>query len=164
MTRIVALTCAAVVAAATIGSASGPIGFYGIVSKVVFEPDEKNPERVRVFGAFAHVEGANAARISSAKRGYLYFQIPPADRASAQLVRTEWADLKAVAGTGQAVAFGRWGWSSIGRASQTELRVRPDTEQPSVPADYWTDSGIVKLHPNGGNADVVKQLKAALTQ
>ena len=163
MIRIVALTCAAVVAAATISSASGPIGFYGIISKVVFEPDEKNPERVQVFGAFAHVEGFDAPLVSSAKRGYLYFRIPP-EGASAPLVRTEWADLKAVAGTGQAVAFGRWRWSSITRASQTELRVRPELEQPSAPADYWTDSGIVKLYSNGGNADVVTQLKAALRQ
>ncbi len=57
MTRTVALVLAAVVAAATTGSASGPIGVYGIVEKVVFEPNDKNPERVQVFGAFVHVEG-----------------------------------------------------------------------------------------------------------
>jgi len=161
MNRTVALVLAAVVAAATTGSASGPIGVYGIVEKVVFEPNDKNPERIQVFGAFVHVEGFTARLASSAARGYMYFRVPPA-RESAELVRAEWADLKAIAGTGQAVAFGRWGWSSINRARQSELRVRPTTEAPSAPADYWTDSGIVKLSATGGNADIVKQLKTAL--
>ena len=160
MTRIVALACAAVVAAATIASASGPIGIYGIVEKVVFEPDGKSPERVQIFGAFAHVEGFTPA-LSSAKRGYLYFRIPQTGE-SAETVRREWADLQAIAGTGQAVAFGRWGWSSAARAAQSELRIRPASERPSAPADYWTDSGVVKLSATGGNGEVVKQLKAAL--
>jgi hypothetical protein len=162
MTRIVALACAAVVAATTIGSASGPIGVYGIVEQVIFEPDERNPERVRIAGAFAYVEGFTPI-LSSAKRGYLYFRIPQTGE-SAQTVRREWADLKAMAGTGQAVAFGRWGWSSATRAAQSELRVRPASEAPSAPADYWTDSGLVKLSATGGNAEIVRQLKAALAR
>ena len=161
MTRTIALVLAAVVAAASTGSASGPIGVYGIVEKVVFEPNDKNPERVQLFGAFSHVEGRSGPLASPATRGYLYFQIPAAGQ-SAELVRSEWADLKAIAGTGQAVAFGGWGWSSIRRASQSELRVRPATEAPFGPADYWTDHGIVKLSATGGNADIVRQLKTAL--
>ena len=159
MTRTVALVLAAVVAVATVGSASGRIGIYGIVSKVVFEPDENNPERIQVFGAFSHVEGFDL--VSSPQRGYLYFRIPRS-RESLQRVRTEWADLNAIAGTGQAVAFGSLGWGSIRRASQSELRVRPETETPSAPADYRTDSGLVKLSATGGNAKVINELKAAL--
>ena len=88
-------------------SASGPVGIYGIVEKVVFEPNEQSPERIQVWGAFAYVDGgANSGlAVSSVKRGYLYFRLPASNVASArdvEAVKTEWADLKAVAGTGQA--------------------------------------------------------------
>jgi len=33
--------------------ASDPVGVYAIVDKVVFEPNETNPERIQVWGAFA---------------------------------------------------------------------------------------------------------------
>ena len=38
--------------------ASGPLGIYGIVEKVVFEPNEQAPERIQLWGAFAYVDGA----------------------------------------------------------------------------------------------------------
>ncbi len=53
--------------------ASGPVGIYGIVEKVVFEPNERSPERIQVWGAFAYVDGgANSGLgVSAVKRGYL---------------------------------------------------------------------------------------------
>src|SRR5205085_9851828 len=96
-------------------AASGPVGIYGIVEKVVFEPNEQSPERIQVWGAFAYVDGgANSGlAVSSVKRGYLYFRLPSSSVASArdmEAVRKEWADLKAVAGTGQTIGFGNWGY------------------------------------------------------
>ena len=38
-------------------SASGPVGIYGIIDKVVFEPNEQNAERLQVWGVFAYVDG-----------------------------------------------------------------------------------------------------------
>ena len=162
--------------------ASGPLGIYGIVEKVVFEPNEQSPERVQVWGAFAYVEGGGGAQgltVSAAKRGYLYFRL---GGSGDSLVKNEWADLKSVAGTGQAVGFGRWGYiggfgslqpdvrsrtppyileQSVGN-QQTDLRVRPATEKPAAPALYQTDSGVVKLSETGSHAAIVQQLKAAL--
>jgi hypothetical protein len=43
-----------------------------------------------------------------ATRGYLYLRIPSTAATAAASIRNEWADLKSVAGTGEAVAFGRW--------------------------------------------------------
>lgn len=57
MTRILALTVSVAIAAAATGSASGAIGIYGIVERVVFEPDERTPTRVQVWGAFAYADG-----------------------------------------------------------------------------------------------------------
>jgi hypothetical protein len=84
--------------------ASGPLGIYGIVEKVVLEPDEKSRERIQVWGAFMYVDGPGTApgAVSPARRGYLYFSLPPVipgftSSKQIDLVRNEWADLKAVA-------------------------------------------------------------------
>jgi hypothetical protein len=171
-------------------TASGPLGIYGIVEKVVFEPDEKAPERIQVWGAFAYVDGGadRALAVSPAKRGFLYFTLPiilPATTSQVDLIRREWADLKAVAGTGQAIGFGSWGYSGrfsglrpdasaaelprIFEASprggtQTDLRVRPASEALRAPAGYQTNAGIVRLAADGSHAAIVKQLKGALNQ
>src|SRR5687768_763042 len=154
-----AFACALGAAAGPVVSASGPLGVYGIVEKVVFEPNERTPERVQVWGAFAYVEGRSPSDISPVTRGYLYFRLPTYGE-SVDTVRKEWADLKAVAGTGQAVGFGSWGY--IGRFNRlapdsrpaapgvilervpsggatTDLRVRPAAEPPTQPAAYQTN-------------------------
>ena len=169
-------------------SASGPLGVYGIIEKVVFEPDEARAERIQVWGAFAYVDGGagSALGVSKAERGYLYFRLPnpnPATTGLMDLVRREWADLKAVAGTGQAVGFGSWGYIGAFRSLEpgtrsnqppyilestptggnlTDMRVRPAAEKPANPAPYQTSGGVVKISANGNRADIVKQLQDAL--
>ncbi len=162
-------------------TASGPLGVYGIVEKVVFEPSEAAPERIQVWGAFAYVEGpgGQGLAVSPAKRGYMYFRMDPA---KTDIIKKEWADLKAVAGTGQAIGFGLWfyigGFGALQpdtrtnmppyilesgpRNPQTDLRVRPASETPASPAQYQTNAGIVKLTETGGHAAIVAQLKDAL--
>jgi hypothetical protein len=180
----------AFLAASTSLFASGRIGFYGIVEKIVFEPNEAAPERLQVWGAFMYVDGAASQNIatSPAKRGYLYFRISSnipnfTPQSQIDLAKKEWADLKAVAGTNQAIGFGNWGY--IGQfavlepdriagppsylwerkpqgGERADLRVRPATEAPSAPATYQMDTGIVKLNEAGSHATVVKQLRDAL--
>jgi hypothetical protein len=159
-------------------SASGALGVYGVVEKVVFEPSEAAPERIQVWGAFAYVNGAAAGQgltVSPAKRGYMYFRMDPS---KADIIKKEWADLKAVAGTGQAIGFGEWFYFGVfgalrpdaptdrllDRSGQADLRVRPASETPASPAQYQTNAGIVKLSETGGHAAIVKQLKDALKQ
>ena len=168
--------------------ASGPVGIYGVIEKVVFEPSEQAPERLQVWGAFAYVDGAaGGLTISEVQRGYLYFKVkdPNLRTISETPAATfaEWKDLKTVAGTGQAVAFGRWNYigafgalmPSVRSAQppyiletvpsgggQTDMRVRPESEKPANPAAYQTNSGVVKLSDQGNFADVVKKLKSAM--
>lgn len=170
--------------------ASGPVGIFGIVEKVIFEPSAASPERLQVWGAFAYVDGNERTAIvaSPAKRGYLYFKLPSiAENNSTareiEAAKVEWADLQAVAGTGQAVAFGKWGYISgfsqlspdvqpvlpavilerkPGGGRATDLRVRPASEAPASPATYQPDAGIVKIPDAGNHAAVVKDLRAAL--
>lgn len=188
--RMIRLALIAVLLASTSLSASGRLGFYGIVEKVVFEPSEAAPERIQVWGAFMYVDGGASQNIAvtAAKRGYLYFRIKSnyegyTSQAQIDLNKKEWADLKAVAGTGQAVGFGRYGYiGSFGvlepsgvaappsylyenrpsGGDQADLRVRPATEEPRSPATYQTETGIVKLSDTGSHADVVKRLREAL--
>ena len=91
--------------------------------------------------------------------------------------------VRSVAGTGQAVAFGLWGYigafqsldpgahpkspSGIlemhpGRGERTNLRVRPAAEPPADPAAYMTNAGVVRLSGEGSRADIVLMLEAAL--
>ena len=170
--------------------ASGPIGIFGIVEKVVFEPNESAPERVQIWGAFAYVDGNEQTAIvaSPARRGYLYFKLPSiaannSTQKEIEAAKVEWADLSAVAGTGQAVGFGTWGYiagfaalspdaqpvrPSIilermpGGGRATDLRVRPASEAPTFPATYQPNAGVVKLPETGNHAAVVKDLRAAL--
>jgi len=164
--------------------ASGPIGVYGIVEKVVFEPSAAAPERIQVWGAFAYADIAvGPSAFSPAKRGYMYFRLPEsATPAAIDTIKKEWADLQSVAGTGQAIAFGQWGYiggfgglqpdtrsqrppyileSSPGNP-QTDLRVRPASETPAGPAQYQTNAGIVKLSDTGSHAAIVQLLKDTL--
>ena len=183
-------TLAAVAILAADVFASGRLGFYGIIEKVVFEPSESAPERIQVWGAFMYVDGGASQNIAvtAAKRGYLYLRIKSnyegyTPQAQIDLNKKEWADLKAVAGTGQAVGFGRYGYiGSFGvlepggvaaapsylyenrpsGGDQADLRVRPATEAPRSPATYQTETGIVKLSDTGSHANVVRQLREAL--
>jgi hypothetical protein len=192
MKRTVALVIVILVATLSRASASGPLGIYGIVEKVVFEPSEASPERIQVWGAFAYTDnlGGKGTTISKAVRGYLYFKLPDAsstasEQASIATVKKEWMDLKSVAGTGQAVGFGRWfyiaGFGSLQPdqppqppsvilfnvprgGSGADLRVRPASEPPASPAIYQTDVGIVKLSEQGSHAAIVKELKGALNR
>jgi hypothetical protein len=176
----VAVACLVLLFSLRTSLASGPVGIYGIVEKVIFEPNEQAPERVQVWGAFAYADGTGgrALSISPAKRGYLYFRLPTVipgstEPSQVETVRKEWADLKAVAGTGQAIAFGSWGYRSNNRpphllergsrgGEAADMRVRPASEAPASPAAYQTNAGIVKLGADGSHAAVVKQLQEAL--
>ena len=185
----VVLTIAALVPLA----ASGPLGIYAIVERVVFEPNETAPEQIQVWGAFAYADlGPNNQLLgaSPAKRGYMYFRLRPnaattLSESQVELVRREWNDLKSVAGTGEAVAFGKWGYigafdgltpaarnysppyileqvPAVNRQSQTDLRVRQSTEKPVSPAYYQTNVGVVKLTATENFAPIIQSLRTAL--
>lgn len=169
--------------------ASGPVGLYGIIDKVVFEPNESAPERLQVWGAFAYADiqqDGSGLGISPAKRGYLYFKIRSATpgfttEKQVEAIKNEWMDLKSVAGTGQAVGFGKWGYiagfdslqpdaspqspgvileATPRGGATTDLRVRPATEPPASPATYQTNAGVIKLDATGRHAAIVKALKS----
>jgi hypothetical protein len=111
--------------------ASDPMGVYCIVDKVVLEPAER-PDRAQVWGTCA-LANTNDWYFQAPAKGYFYFAAPAGQEDRA---RAEWADLKSVAGTGQAVGFARR-YRAVGR-------FRPATEQPTKPEDYPLHTGVIK--------------------
>jgi hypothetical protein len=161
--------------------ASGTAGVYALLTKVVLEPNASAPERIQLWGAFTLAEGANTL---TPQRGYMYFKLP-ADPKLREAALKEWTDFKTIAGTGQAVAFGRFGY--IG-AFADELISRPagnppyvllegaqvpgmwgaknpvraESVTPAAPDNYPVDMGLTKLSSTGNLAAVVKRLEEAL--
>ena len=168
-------------------SASGEVGVYAIVSKVVLEPNDTAPERIQIWGAFTLVDKdiTTGKQTLTPQRGYMYFTLSgSASRKDVAL--KEWTDFKSIAGTGQAVAFGRFFY--IGRfadelisrpagsvpyvlmggdpvsfnGSHGENPVRAESVTPASPNAYPLNMGLTKLSSTGTLAAVVEQLQAAI--
>jgi hypothetical protein len=188
--RGVVVVVAAVFAASSLW-ASGPTGIYGIVSKVVLEPNDRAPERIQIWGAFTLVDGGTGSggKTLTPQKGYLYFELDAAlSPAQREAALKEWADFKSIAGTGQAVAFGQFGYIGV---FSDELITRPAGMPPYVlininnpvgplrsraenpirseptparPSPYPLNMGLTKLPRTGSLGAVVKQLEDALTK
>lgn len=128
--------------------ASDWTGVYARVDKVVFEPNATAPERIQVWGAFALATKDNRNTYDSAQRGYLYYSLKPGKE---EVCRKEWADLKAVAGTGQIVGFG-------GRNQPARLRKAADN--PADPDVYPVDHGVTRISDYRSDYEPIRDLKS----
>ena len=147
-----------VVAAAAILVAARPasdwVGVYGVIDRVVMEPDTLNPKTIQVWGVFAVAQGvvidANGRATPDlnayfpARRGYLYYASEGTD-SRGRPVLAEWADLRTVAGTGVPVGFG-----SRFPARTPPIRVRRPSEKPANPDFYTVGLGVTRLSPSAG--------------
>ena len=133
-------------------NASVPVGVYASVDQVVFEPNEAEPERVRVSGVFALWDEEGGNGYDAPQRGYLYYSC---SRQHVTLCRNEWADLKSVAGTGQIIGFGS--------RSLLAGRVRSANDRASAPDVYPIQFGVVRMgsSPRGAIFDQLKALTRA---
>ena len=113
--------------------ASDPLGAYCIVDKVVMEPAEDKAERAQIWGTCA-LANSNDWYFTPPAKGYFYFSAPAGQEVAA---RAEWADLKSVAGTTQAVGFARR-YKPVGR-------FRVAAEKPSAPDAYPIHMGVLKV-------------------
>jgi hypothetical protein len=155
--------------------ASGPIAVYAIVDKVVMEPDEKAPERIQIWGAFAVETERLSGKYAPAQAGYLYYKIDPWEcgpntpnltgdgkaavsdcvASAERAARTIWSDLKKMAGTGEAIGFG--GYFGGGSAP---AKVRKATDKPQSPNSFSYDNPVVTL--GAAQRHIAAGLKAAL--
>lgn len=123
--------------ASTVFAKRGSIAIYAIVDKVVFEPDEQSPKRVRIWGTFVVPAAMSSGEYRPVQRGHLYFTtLEGVDEAT----RLEWFNLQKFAGTGQCVGFGQY-WVPNPLDEQgnphhsLEARVRRDEDE-SRPDEY----------------------------
>jgi hypothetical protein len=118
--------------------ASEPIGIYGVIDKVVLEPNADAPTRIQIWGTFSLAKQPPGQGVTfvGPTHGYLYYSL---DQGDADVCRKEWADLKKVAGTSQIIGFG----------SRTSLdangHLRKPTEKPDSPDKYPLGFGLVKM-------------------
>jgi hypothetical protein len=129
--------------------ASVPLGVYAVVDKVVMEPSDADPQRVQVWGAFAVWSEHDGLGYRAPKRGYLYYGCA---KAHLRICRSEWADLRSVAGSGQMIGFGS--------RSLAAGRVRAADELALAPESYPIQFGVVQLGsaPRGAIFDQLKAL------
>jgi hypothetical protein len=128
---------------------SDQTGIYARVDKVVLEPDGTAPERIQVWGAFALARKEDRNTYDSAQRGYLYFSCKPGKE---EICRKEWADLKAIAGTGKVVGFG-------GRFL-SRPRVRKAEERATDPDEYPLNFGLVRVSDRRSDYPPIPELKS----
>jgi len=124
-------------------------GVYARVDKVALEPNATSPERIQIWGAFALASKEDRNSYDSPQRGYLYFSCKPGKE---EVCRKEWADLKAIAGTGQVIGFG-------GRF-QTRPRLRKPEDKPEDPDEYPLNFGLVKMGDRSSDYPPVRALKS----
>jgi hypothetical protein len=163
LSLILVFTAIALVLTAHKPSASASIGIYAIVEKVVFEPGEHDQQRVKIWGAFAVPKPNTSGRYKPAQRGYLYFSSVPEREGT---VKKEWADLRSVAGTGQAIGFAQYWVPTPNAPGGNPHRVLDVTvykpSDAAEPAAYPLGMGVMKLGVAGSPPAILGQLRQAL--
>lgn len=129
-------------------SASDPCGVYGIVEKVVLEPNDTEPTSVQVWGVFGLSDAKFGGGYVAAQRGYFYYTCTKGRDTTCV---NEWNDLKSVAGKEQFVGFG-------GRYLATG-RLRKVDEKPAAPDIYPIQMGVMRFGPSAVQTDVLAVLK-----
>ena len=111
--------------------ASDPIGVIAILTKVQMEPNDQAPERIKLWGAFSVPTPGGGVHRNPARKGVTYFKLTPGRETE---IRNEWADLKAMAGTGRAVGFGSfWVPANDRHARVCTLRPRCESTRKTPP-------------------------------
>jgi hypothetical protein len=137
---------------AAIPRASVPIGVYAMVEKVVLEPNDTQPQRIQIWGAFA-VADRTPAGYGPAQRGYLYYSCPAGQET---ICRNEWNDIRSMAGRDELIGFGD--------RNRPRDRVRAADERPASPSTYPIQMGVFKLGPGNLPEAMSARLRAALKQ
>jgi hypothetical protein len=148
----------------------GSVGVYAMVQKVVFTPNAQAPATIQVWGVFVWVDGGlkTPGPINLPQRGYMYFKLP-ANATEAAGTKKQWADIQAIAGSAQIIAFGDWRYAGPFEdlyipvaGGQEEVRVRKQNEVPAKPITYPVKTGLMKIATDSSHAELSNLMKAFL--
>jgi hypothetical protein len=144
---------------------NGNIGIYGIVDKVVFEPDENVPERIQIWGLFVVPIPISSGLYKAPQHGVLYFSIP-SDRK--EIARKEWIELRKLAGSGQILGFTQY-WvpnpSDPQGNPHTSLVIQVHKNLPlASPDSYPLGIGVLKIDDGRKSEDYEKQIITQLKE
>jgi hypothetical protein len=81
---------------------SGTIGIYAVIDQVTFEPESQSANFVKISGVFVVPVPMSSGAYTTAKRGYLYFRVPPGME---EVARKDWTGIRLAAGTGRVIGF-----------------------------------------------------------
>jgi hypothetical protein len=168
--RVVILCAAVILLLVQLSVAkNGNIGIYGIVDKVVFEPEGSSPERIQIWGLFVVPVPISSGLYKAPQRGILYFSVP-ADRK--ETAGKEWIELKRLAGSGQLLGFTEY-WvpnpSDPQGNPHTSLVVHVKKNGPlGLPDAYPLGIGVLRIDgghkPEDYERQIITQLKESPTQ
>jgi hypothetical protein len=99
--------------------AGGPPPAQLVVEKIVFEPNEKAPKRVQIWGQFALLD--NGAHYGAPVKGYLYYEI---EQGKEEKAKKEIDVVKKAAGRKYVVSFGHCGYPDV-KAQLRKPGVKP---------------------------------------
>ena len=148
---------------------NGNIGIYGIVDKVVLEPDENAAERIQIWGLFVVPIPISSGLYKAPQRGVLYFSIP-SDRK--EIARKEWIELRKLAGSGQILGFTQY-WvpnpSDPQGNPHTSLVIHVHRNLPLAwPDSYPLGIGVLRIDdghkPEDYERQIITQLKGTPRQ
>lgn len=132
---------------------SDPVGTYCLLTAVVLQPNDTEPQSIQLKGAFAVSDAKPGGGYLPAAAGYLYFSCPRGKDATCW---NEWSDLKKLAGAGQIAGIGsRFG--PLGRVRKADEPLGSPDPYPiamgvfTSARDTWMDPAIL--------ADLRKALK-----
>jgi hypothetical protein len=146
MRRILLAAVVGLLAWAGAARASDPVGIYALVEKVVLEPKDDKAERAQVWGVFRFAVKNSGDEYSAPVYGHIDYGLAPGKTDD---TRREWADLKKIAGTGQAVAFAsRYGAKGT---------LRKASEKSDKHEAYPIADGLHKLDSDG---EIAKGLRS----
>jgi len=146
----VLLTAAfALVVTGTSVRASDPICVFAKIDKVVLEPNDSSPDRIQLWGSFCVADSKDNNSYLPPQKGYLYYKLP---ETNSEAARTEWNDLKAVAGSGDVIGFGS-------RRVQ-HPKLRDAKEKPENPDPYSVGFGLVKANQRSASYGPIKALQS----
>lgn len=147
---------------------SDRVGVYAVVDSVRVSPATGTPTTIQVWGVFSvaqsfHIEngqllGPEFNAYFPARRGYVYYAV---NRLNEAATLAEWADLRAVAGTGEPIGFGaRFPTGGSGRPTVmlSTSRVRSGSELPTDPDTFPIGVGVVRLAPGRSSTGLVREV------